>query len=133
MRLVQGKPAEALEDALVLERTIGPDIQSLGFIQWRTVAALAFLALGDRRRALQLADAALQAAGRTEVLHARVRAMRVSGLCEGGQASERALTELAAAGARPRRDWLMSGPASLTLSFRRRLLTSAPRARATAR
>ncbi len=32
---------------------------------------------------------------------------------------ERALTELAAAGARPRRDWLMSGPASLTPSERR--------------
>jgi DNA-binding CsgD family transcriptional regulator len=179
LRLAQGRPAEALEAALAVKEAIGTAIRELGHCQWRTVAALASLALGDRQRAPQLAGEALEVADHTGVLHARVRAMRVYGLCEGGvsglarleQAAElgasapprletvralvdlgaalrranqraasrgplqqaadmartggatvlleRALTELAAAGARPRRDWLMSGPASLTPSERR--------------
>jgi DNA-binding CsgD family transcriptional regulator len=176
LRLAQGRPAEALQDALAVKEAIGAEIRELGHCRWRTVAALASLSLGDRPRALELARGALQVAERTNVLHARVGALRVHGLCEGGatglvqleraaelgasalprletvralvdlgaalrranqraasreplqQAAdlartggatvllERALTELAAGGARPRREWLMSGPASLTPS-----------------
>jgi DNA-binding CsgD family transcriptional regulator len=179
LRLAQGRPAEALQDALAVATAIGAEIRELGHCQWRTVAALASLSLADRRRALELAGEALQVADQSQVLHARIRAMRVYGLCKGGEAGlvlleqaaalgasapprletiralvdlgaalrrdnqraasreplqraadlargggatvllDRALTELAAAGARPRRDWLMSGPASLTPSERR--------------
>ncbi len=135
--------------------------------------------LGDRDRALEIAGEALARAERTDVLHLRIRARRVLGLCEQGTRglrslraavrlgsdapprletmralvdlgaalrrenrrsdarepleraadmasrggavalSQRARVELAAAGARPRRDALLSGPGSLTPSERR--------------
>ena len=179
LRLAQNQPREALEAALAVgdigERTVG----FLGYCDWRGTAALASLMLGDRDRALELAGEALARAERTDVLHLRIRARRVLGLCEqgarsvhnlraavrlGGDApprlettralidlgaalrrenrradarepleraadmasrggavalSERARIELAAAGARPRREALLSGPASLTPSERR--------------
>lgn len=179
LRLAQGRPAEALEDALAVPAAVGPEITVLGYFQWRTVAALAALSLEDRDRAVALAAEALEVANGTEVLHARIRALRVLGVCLGGEAGverleqavalgtdapprletlralvdlgamlrrtnqraaareplqraadlarsggamvlqDRARTELAAAGARPRRDWLLSGPESLTPSERR--------------
>jgi DNA-binding CsgD family transcriptional regulator len=179
LRLAQGRAADALEDALRTHRTVGGEIKALGYCQWRTVAALSLLALGERDRALTLAGEALDVADEIDVLHARIRARRVLGLCEGGAAGLRALeqaaalgaqgpprletiralvdlgaalrranqraaarvplqqaadlargggataleqrarTELAAAGARPRREWLLSGPAALTPSERR--------------
>jgi DNA-binding CsgD family transcriptional regulator len=179
LRLAQGRPAEALQDALGLEGALGDEIKVLGSPSWQTVAALASLALEKRDRALDFAAEALRLADTTGVLHDRIRALRVFGLCEGGaqgrallaqavelgstapsrletvralvdlgaalrrdnqrgasreplqQAADlartggatgllqRALTELAAGGARPRRDWLLSGLASLTPSERR--------------
>jgi DNA-binding CsgD family transcriptional regulator len=176
LRLTQGRPAEALRDATALGAALGPEIRVLGAPPWQTIAALASLGLDERRHALELAREARRLADDADVLHDRIRAVRVCGLCEGGaeglkllahavelgsqapprletvralvdlgaalrrgnqraasrkplqQAADlartggatvllkRALTELAAAGARPRRDWLMSGPASLTPS-----------------
>jgi DNA-binding CsgD family transcriptional regulator len=78
------------------------------------------------------------AAKRTRVLHLRIHTLRMLGLCQPGSdgietlraadlalrggaiaLSQRARTELAATGARPRRELLLSGPASLTPSERR--------------
>jgi DNA-binding CsgD family transcriptional regulator len=179
LRLAQGRPEEALEIALsageVAERTVG----FFGYYPWRTSAAQAALALGDRDRALALVREAAARADRTQVLHLRIGALRVMGLCQTGEAGietlqaavrlghsgpprletiralvdlgaalrranqrvacrqplqlavdtaqrsgasaiqARARTELAATGARPRRDGLLSGPASLTPSERR--------------
>jgi DNA-binding CsgD family transcriptional regulator len=135
--------------------------------------------LGDRGRAIDIAAEALARAERTDVLHLRIRARRVLGLCDQGSRglrslraavrlgadapsrletmralvdlgaalrrenrrtdaraplqraadmahrggavalAERARIELAASGARPRRDALLSGPGSLTPSERR--------------
>ena len=179
LRLAQSRPQEALDVALSVgdigEHTVG----FLGYCPWRGTAAQAALMLGDRGRALRLAGEALARAERTDVLHLRIRARRVLGLCErearglrtlrtavrlgagapprletmralvdfgaalrrenrrgearepleraadmarrGGAValSERARIELAASGARPRRDALLSGPGSLTPSERR--------------
>ncbi len=175
VRLEQGRPEDALELALA----VGANVGSSDYCPWRTAAARAALALGDRKRALELAEEATARAQRTGVLHQRIRALRVMGLCQdateriqtlqaavalgrsapprletvralvelgaamrranqriaareplqlgadaalrGGASAlrTRARTELAATGARPRRDALLSGPASLTASERR--------------
>src|SRR5437763_4323889 len=151
----------------------------LGYTAWRSTAAQAALMLGDAGRACELAGEELARAERTDVLHMRIRASRVLGLCEQGSKGlrslriaarlgrnapsrletiralvdlgaalrrenrrsdarewlergadmaarggalalgERARIELAATGARPRREALLSGPASLTPSERR--------------
>ncbi|HEY8763918.1 MAG TPA: hypothetical protein VIM18_07005, partial [Solirubrobacteraceae bacterium] len=82
-----------------MKEAIGTAIRELGHCQWRTVAALASLALGDRQRAPQLAGEALEVADHTGVLHARVRAMRVYGLCEGGASGLARLEQAAELGA----------------------------------
>jgi DNA-binding CsgD family transcriptional regulator len=177
LSLAQGRPQEALDDALAARDAIGPWL--VDDRPWRTVAAQAALALGDRDQALQFARADLEHADRTQVLHARIRARRVLGVAQGGETGleslraavelgqrgpgrletiraliefgaalrranrrtqareplqsaadlaqrggaralyERARTELAASGARPRRELLLSGPESLTPSERR--------------
>ena len=179
LRLAQSRPKDALDAAVAVgdigERTVG----FLGYCPWRATAAQAALMLGDSERALEFAGDALARAERTDVLHLRIRARRILGLCEPGakgmrnlrtaarlganspprletmralvdlgaalrrenrrtdarepleRASdmasrggllalvERARVELAAAGARPRREALLSGPESLTPSERR--------------
>jgi DNA-binding CsgD family transcriptional regulator len=179
LRLAQGQPAEALELALRSGSLLERQIKVFGHCPWRTTAALAALALGDRRRALELARQAHALSERTGATDARIRDLRVLGLCEGGERGvellslgaelgtsapprletlrvlvelgaalrrgnhraaareplqraadaalaggavalhQRARTELAATGARPRREFLRGGPASLTASERR--------------
>ena len=179
LRLVQGRAQEALEAALAAGATAERHTKFFGYAFWRTTGAEAALALGDRERALALANDALARAEHTRVLHQLIRTKRVLGLCQGipdgieklreavelGQSGpprletisalvelgaalrranqrvaareplqraadmawaggatalhERARTELAATGARPRRAMLLSGPASLTPSERR--------------
>jgi DNA-binding CsgD family transcriptional regulator/tetratricopeptide (TPR) repeat protein len=179
LRLAQGRSREALRTALMVGEIGERTARSLGYCPWRSTAAQAALALGDRDRALELVSDDLGRAERTDVLHLRIRARRVLGLCEGGKSglrrlrsavrmgsdapprletilalidlgaalrrenqrsearrclergadmavhggavalNERARVELAAAGARPRREVLLSGPASLTPSERR--------------
>ncbi len=179
LRLAQGRPAEAFEAALAVGEIGERTVRYLGYCPWRGTAAQAAVMLGDRDRALELADEAMGRAERTDVLHHRIRAHRVLGLCEQGSKglrslraavrlgldapprletiralidlgaalrrenrrtearewlergadmavrggaialNERARVELAATGARPRREALLSGPASLTPSERR--------------
>ncbi|MGH2881774.1 MAG: helix-turn-helix transcriptional regulator, partial [Solirubrobacteraceae bacterium] len=179
LRLAQGRPKEALDAALAVGEIGERTVRYLGYCAWRSTAAEAALLLGERDRALELVRDEQIRAERTDVLHMRVRARRVLGLCEGSRAGlrnlrtavrlgsnapprletvralidlgaalrrenhrsearewlergadqaarggvvalcERARVELAAAGARPRRAALLSGPASLTPSERR--------------
>jgi DNA-binding CsgD family transcriptional regulator len=179
LRLAQGQPEHALEAALASGREIERTVSVWAYCPWRATAAQAALILDEREQALELARAALEISRRTGGRHAQVRAMRILGLCEGGERGlerlrqavdlarsgpprlegiralvdlgaalrrsnqraaareplqiaadmalhggatalhERARTELAAAGARPRREALRSGPASLTPSERR--------------
>jgi DNA-binding CsgD family transcriptional regulator len=179
LRLAQGRAGEAQHDALVFSRGLAAPAELSGMLPWRSIAAQASLALGDRDQALELARQDRELAERSGVLHARIRSLRVLGLCEqrepglellrtavelgteaaprletmraltelgaalrranrraasreplqqaaaaarrGGALAlhERASTELAATGARPRREALLSGPSSLTPSERR--------------
>jgi DNA-binding CsgD family transcriptional regulator len=179
LRLAQARPREALEAALLVGQIGERTVRFLGYCPWRSTAAQAALLLGERDRALELAEEELARAERSDVLHLRIRARRVVGLCEqasrgirslraavrlgadapprletmralvdlgaalrrenrrseargplaeaadmasrGGAVAlhERARGELAATGARPRRDVLLSGPESLTPSERR--------------
>ncbi|MBV8943097.1 MAG: AAA family ATPase [Solirubrobacterales bacterium] len=179
LRLAQGRCHEALEAAVSSGAVLERDVEYFGYTPWRTTAAEAALAVGDRRRALALAEDAAQRAQRGRVLHELIRTKRVLGMCQGPreglamlQASaelaknapprletvktlvelgaalrrankrvaardplqraadlawaggatalhDRARTELAASGARPRRVMLLSGPESLTPSERR--------------
>ncbi|MBV9605166.1 MAG: AAA family ATPase [Solirubrobacterales bacterium] len=179
LRLAQSRPEEALKAALTVGEVGERTVRFLGYCPWRSTAAQAALVLGDRERALELVSDELGRAERTDVLHLRIRARRILGLCEGGKAGLRRLrtavrmgsdapprletirayvdlgaalrrenqrgearewlergtdmaarggavalggharVELAATGARPRREALLSGPASLTPSERR--------------
>ncbi len=179
LRLTEARPEQALADAVAAQRVTSPSVRLLGLLSWRAAAAQAALALGQRRRALELAREEFAVAERAGAAHLRLRAGRILGLCEEGDAGldrlrataalglaapprletirallelgaalrrgnrraeareplqraidlavqggahalhERARTELAATGARPRRQRLMSGPESLTPSERR--------------
>jgi DNA-binding CsgD family transcriptional regulator len=179
LRRHQGRMQEALATAIVAGRAAEQTLAFFDYCPWRSTAALAALALGDRERALAIAEEMLRRAARTGVVHRQIEALRVAGMCEvasGGlekleaavalgrsqpprleaiasrvelgaalrRANERAAarlplqeaadlarrggalalyhrarTELAATGARPRREALLSGPASLTPSERR--------------
>src|SRR5436309_147153 len=54
------------------------------YCRWRPVAAQAALALGERERAIDLAQEMLARAEQTHVVEHKVEALRVAGLCEGG-------------------------------------------------
>jgi DNA-binding CsgD family transcriptional regulator len=82
LRLAQGRAREALDDALASQRSLGPTITYLAFVPWHSTAAQAALTLGDHDRALELAREELNLAEQTGVLIARIRALRVLGLCE---------------------------------------------------
>jgi DNA-binding CsgD family transcriptional regulator len=179
LRLAQGRPRDAYEIARATGRAFDPSIKAFGFCPWRVTAAAAAIALGERGPALELAREAHTIAEQTGALHARVRALRVHGLCEQGEQQlellrsaaelggdgpprldtiralvelgsalrranqraaardplqraadmakrggaralyERARTELAATGARPRRELILGGAGSLTPSEQR--------------
>ncbi len=179
LRLAQGRPEEALEDALATRRVLGEENVRTAVTPWQASAAAAWLALGDRSRGLALAQELLAHAEHVDIAHERVRALRLIGLCEEGEQKihrltqavalgrhaeprletiralvelgaalrranrrsearkplqqaadlaraggavvlhDRARTELAASGARPRRDAFLTGPGSLTPSERR--------------
>ena len=179
VRLAQGRAKEALEAAQTTGSVVERTVEFFGYCPWRTTAAEAALALGNRRLAEELALAAAARAERTKALTERIRSQRVLGLCQspkqglvtltaaaklvegapprletirmlvdlgaalrranhrmaarepleraadmawaGGATAlhHRARIELAATGARPRRDALLRGPDSLTPSERR--------------
>ncbi len=179
LRRSQRRFDEALAAALAAGRLAEQTVTSFGYAPWRGEAAQALLALGERDRARGYAAEALERAEQSGVLHERLGAQRIAGLCEGGARGiellhaavelsasgpprletiralvdlgaalrranqrsdarlplqqavdlarqggafalhERARIELSATGARPRREALLSGPASLTPSERR--------------
>ena len=84
LRLAQARPREALDAALAVGEIGERTVRFLGYCPWRATAAQAALLLGERDRALELAGEAIARAERTDVLHLRIRARRVLGLCEGG-------------------------------------------------
>jgi DNA-binding CsgD family transcriptional regulator len=85
LRLAQGRPREAYELAMTTGRVFERSIKVFGYSPWRTTAAEAVLAIGDRGRAVELAREAHAVAEQTDVLHAKIRALRVLGTCEGGE------------------------------------------------
>ncbi len=99
LRLAAGRAREALDDALLVQRLVGPSIRMFGMQSWRTVGALAALTLGERARALELAHEEFEVSERTGALHARVRARRVLGVCEEGGRQLELLREAVALGA----------------------------------
>lgn len=179
LRRRQGRFSEALEAALAAGELSEQHVPHVGYALWRGSAAQSALALGDDRRARKLAQEMVQRADVTQVLHQRIRSLRVLGLCQGGaeglealrsaaelglsapprletiralvdlgsalrRGNERAASreplqraadlahqggatalyararlELSASGGRPRREALLTGPASLTPSERR--------------
>jgi DNA-binding CsgD family transcriptional regulator len=175
----QGRLEEALAAALSAGRAAEETIPYFDYCRWRPTAAEAALGLEDRDQAMSIAQEMLARAEQTQVVEHRIAALRVCGLCEGGETGlrrlqeavelgrtlpprletlrslvelgaalrragvraasrgplqeaadrarqqgarrlyDRARTELAASGARPRRELLLSGPESLTPSERR--------------
>ena len=87
LRLAQLRPDEALQDALDAGRRLQDDygISSPGGIAWRSTAALANLALGDRARAYDLASEELELARASGITRVMVRDLRVLGLAERGK------------------------------------------------
>jgi DNA-binding CsgD family transcriptional regulator len=57
----------------------------MGYALWRGSAAQSAKALGDESRARELAQEMVQRAESNQVLHQRIRSLRVSGLCQGGR------------------------------------------------
>lgn len=100
LRLIQLRPAEALEDATTaghqLERRRGRI--SPGVVAWRSTAALAHLALGDAPRAAELAAAELDHAERAGVTRVVIRDLRVLGLAGRGDRGLELLEQAVATG-----------------------------------
>jgi DNA-binding CsgD family transcriptional regulator len=81
LRLAENRPQEALDDAYALADA-DPAIHDIapGAIPWRSHAALAHLALGERERARALADEELARAEHTGATRLVVRNLRILGL-----------------------------------------------------
>jgi DNA-binding CsgD family transcriptional regulator len=107
LRLAELRPEEALQDALDAGRRLQEDygISSPGGVAWRSTAALANLALGQRARAHELASEELELARAAGITRVMVRDLRVLGLAERGNRGLELLGEavaLAGAAAGPR-------------------------------
>jgi DNA-binding CsgD family transcriptional regulator len=85
LRRAQGRPKEALEVALSAGRLAERHVPFLGYCPWRGSAAEAALALGDGRRARILAREAHERSEQTQVLHERIRSLRILGMSVGGE------------------------------------------------
>jgi tetratricopeptide (TPR) repeat protein len=85
LRLAQGRPREALDDLLACGRYQDAwGFRSPRMIPWRTSAALAHHALGDRERALELAGDEVAAARQFKAGGPLGGALRALGLVTGG-------------------------------------------------
>lgn len=98
LRLAQLRPDAALRDALDAGRRLQDDygISSPGAVAWRSTAALANLALGERARAQELASEELELARAAGITRVVVRDLRVLGLAERGKRGLQLLTEAVA-------------------------------------
>ena len=94
LRVAQGRVAEGLEDFLGvgagLTRAL---VTSPGYLPWRSEAALAQLALGEREPAQRLAEEELELARAFGAPRALGVALRAAGLVAGGDAGELLLRE----------------------------------------
>jgi DNA-binding CsgD family transcriptional regulator len=86
LRLIQGRPDEALVDLLECGRRL-TELGELSpaVVSWRRNATLAFLSLGDVGEARRLADEELTLARRHGGFRAQGVALRVAGLVKGGE------------------------------------------------
>jgi DNA-binding CsgD family transcriptional regulator/uncharacterized protein YfiM (DUF2279 family) len=94
LRVAQGRVAEGLEDVLGL----GADLTRVGvtcpsYVPWRSEAALAQLALGDRDSAARLAEEELELARAFGAQRALGVAKRAAGVVAGGERGEALLRE----------------------------------------
>jgi DNA-binding CsgD family transcriptional regulator len=98
LRLAQGRADEALAEfeacmAIWLPDVWGMEMRDVGYVHARSGAAEALLALGDTRRARELAEAELADVRRFGGRRALGVALRVSGLARGGTDGLSALEE----------------------------------------
>ena len=94
LRMAQGRVAEGLEDLLAVgTRLTRATITCPGYLPWRSDAALAHLALGDRDSAEQLAQEELELAQAFGAPRALGVAKRAAGVVAGGQRGELLLRE----------------------------------------
>jgi DNA-binding CsgD family transcriptional regulator len=98
LRLAQLRPEAALRDALDAGRRLQEHygISSPGGVAWRSTAALANLALGDRVRAHDLASEELELARAAGITRVVIRDLRVLGLAERGKRGLELLAEAVA-------------------------------------
>jgi DNA-binding NarL/FixJ family response regulator len=98
LRLAQLRPDAALQDALEAGRRLQEEygISSPGGVAWRSTAALAQLALGERRRAHELASEELELARAAGITRVVIRDLRVLGLAERGTRGLELLTDAVA-------------------------------------
>jgi len=96
LRLAQGNPKAALRDFTTCGgRLRGMSILSPGTVPWRSSAALAHLALGDRSAAVELAEEEVDLARRLAGSRAVGAALRVLGLSRKGESGIEVLREAA--------------------------------------
>ena len=96
LRVEQGRVAEALEDFLSAgDHLTRASVVSPAYLSWRSEAALAHLALGDRESAKRLAEEELELARIFGAPRALGIAMRAAGLVAGGEQGAATLREAA--------------------------------------
>ena len=94
LRFEQGRVSDALEDFLGVGARLTPAlIVSPGYLPWRSEAALAHLALGDRDSALRLVEEELELARTFGAPRALGVAARAAGVVVGGERGELLLRE----------------------------------------
>ena len=94
LRVAQGRPAEGLADFLAVGRLLTrAQVTCPGYLPWRSQAALAQLALGDREAARRLAEEELELAGAFGAPRALGVALRAAGVVAGGDSGASLLRE----------------------------------------
>jgi DNA-binding CsgD family transcriptional regulator len=94
LRVAQGRVAEGLEDFLAVgTRLTSGMVTCPGFLPWRSQAALAHLALGEREPARRLADEEVELARAFGTPRALGAAKRVAGVVAGGDRGASLLRE----------------------------------------
>jgi DNA-binding CsgD family transcriptional regulator/tetratricopeptide (TPR) repeat protein len=92
LRVEQGRVADGLEDFLeVGARLSGANVDCPSYASWRSDAALAYLALGEREPAARLAEEELELARAFGAPYAVGAASRAAGVVAGGERGERLL------------------------------------------
>ncbi len=96
LRLAQHRATEALDDLLAAGRiALGTDAPSPAYLPWRSAAALASLALGDRSGAQRRCDEEVDLARAFGAPRALGVALRAAGVIAGGRRGEALLRESA--------------------------------------